>query len=125
MPRTEVSHLSIASASSRAGRLAACLIALAAGLLCSVESRAQGAALPDWSGVWSMVGGTVFDRETQTGEGRSTTPGVREHPPYTPEYEAKYAANLVLRDQGILPDPNSVCGIPTGFPRIFNLPDVY
>ena len=23
--------------------------------------------LPDWSGAWSMVGGTVFDRATQTG----------------------------------------------------------
>lgn len=82
-------------------------------------------ALPDWSGVWSMVGGTVFDRATQTGNGRSTTPGVREHPPYTAEYETRYLANLALRDQGILPDPNSLCGIPTGFPRIFNLPDVY
>src|SRR5512142_1629579 len=38
--------------------------------------------LPDWSGVWSMVGGTIFDRATQTGEGGSVTPGVREHPPY-------------------------------------------
>src|SRR5262245_41862171 len=27
--------------------------------------------LPDWSGAWSMVGGTVFDRSTQTGEGGS------------------------------------------------------
>ena len=25
--------------------------------------------LPDWSGAWSMVGGTVFDRATQTGQG--------------------------------------------------------
>ncbi len=82
-------------------------------------------ALPDWSGVWSMQGGTVFDRATQTGEGGTTTPGVREHPPYNAEYEAKYVANLALRDQGVLPDPNSFCGIPTGFPRILNLPDVY
>ena len=27
--------------------------------------------LPDWSGVWTMMGGTVFDRATQTGEGGS------------------------------------------------------
>jgi len=81
--------------------------------------------LPDWSGVWTMMGGTVFDSSTQTGQGRSTTPGVREHPPYNAEYEAKYLANLALRDEGILPDPNSLCGIPTGFPRMFNLPDVY
>jgi hypothetical protein len=81
--------------------------------------------LPDWSGVWAMVGGTVFDLASQTGKGRSTTPGVREHPPYNAEFEAKYLANLALRDRGVLPDPNSLCGIPTGFPRMFNLPDVY
>jgi hypothetical protein len=90
----------------------------------SLDAAAQE-ALPDWSGVWSMQGGTVFDRATQTGEGGTTTAGVREHPPYTAEYEARYAANLALRDKGILPDPNSLCGIPTGFPRVFNLPDVY
>lgn len=96
--------------------------------LCSAGSVALGANAdghPDWSGVWSMIGGTIFDRDTQTGQGGSTTPGVREHPPYNAEYEAKYMVNLGLRDQGALPDPNSLCGIPTGFPRIFNLPDVY
>jgi hypothetical protein len=86
---------------------------------------AQAAALPDWSGVWGMIGGTIFDQATRTGNGGSTTPGVREHPPYNAEYEARYQANLALRDKGVLPDPNSLCGIPTGFPRIFNLPDVY
>jgi hypothetical protein len=37
--------------------------------------------LPDWSGVWQMQGGTVFDRATQTGQGGSASMGVREHPP--------------------------------------------
>src|SRR5688572_27373844 len=100
-----------------------CIAALMFTLFAPV-SLAQD-ALPDWSGVWSMQGGTVFDRATQTGEGGTTTPGVREHPPYNAEYEAKYQANLALRDKGILPDPNSLCGIPTGFPRMLNLPDVY
>lgn len=95
------------------------VVAVGAMLAGSVQAQ------PDWSGVWAMTGGTVFDRATQTGEGRSTTPGVREHPPYNAEYEARYLANLKLRDEGVLPDPNSMCGIPTGFPRIFNLPDVY
>lgn len=81
--------------------------------------------LPDWSGVWAMTGGTVFDKATQSGTGGSTTPGVREHPPYNVEYEKRYLANLALKDNGKLPDPNSLCGIPTGFPRILNLPDVY
>lgn len=93
--------------------------------LLTLTSTSLLAATPDWSGVWAMQGGTVFDRATQTGQGGSTSPGVREHPPYTAEYEAKYQANLALRDKGILPDPNSLCGIPAGFPRLFNLPDVY
>lgn len=82
-------------------------------------------SLPDWSGVWAMQGGTVFDQATRTGEGGSGTPGVREHPPYNEEWEAKYQRNLALRDAGNFPDPNSLCGLPTGFPRIMNLPDVY
>lgn len=89
----------------------------------AVQARAQ--SLPDWSGVWAMQGGTVFDRATQEGEGGSGTPGVRERPPYNEEWEAKYQRNLALRDEGRLPDPNSLCGLPTGFPRIMNLPDVY
>lgn len=85
----------------------------------------ERALLPDWSGVWSMNGGTVFDRATVEGQGGSNTPGVREHPPYNAEYEAKYVRNLQLRDDGLFPDPLSFCGIPAGFPRIMNLPDVY
>jgi hypothetical protein len=81
--------------------------------------------LPDWSGVWAMQGGTVFDRATQTGEGGSVTPGVREHPPYNAEWEAIYKKNLELRDKALLPDPFSNCGVPAGFPRHFNLPDPY
>lgn len=81
--------------------------------------------LPDWTGVWTMQGGTIFDRATQTGEGGSITPGVREHPPYNAEWEAKYMEHLALRDAGRYPDTQSTCGIPAGFPRIFNLPDAY
>ena len=82
-------------------------------------------SLPDWSGVWQMIGGTVFDRSTVEGEGRADSPGVRERPPYTPEFEAKYQRNLALRDQDLFPDPITNCGIPHGFPRLMNLPDVY
>src|SRR6185295_8745232 len=81
--------------------------------------------LPDWSGVWSMVGGTVFDRASQTGEGGALTHGVREHPPYNAQWEAIYQKNLALRDKDRLPDVITNCGVPVGFPRIFNLPDVY
>ncbi len=81
--------------------------------------------LPDWSGVWAMQGGTIFDRASQTGEGGSTTPGVREHPPYNAEWEGIYSKNVALRDKTLLPDTITNCGVPAGFPRQFNLPDPY
>jgi len=81
--------------------------------------------LPDWSGVWTMMGGTVFDTATQTGKGGSVTPGVREHPPYNAVYEKKYEQHLALRDQYKLPDTMNFCGIPANYPRMLNLPDGY
>ncbi|HSP67644.1 MAG TPA: hypothetical protein VLN48_07945 [Bryobacteraceae bacterium] len=96
-----------------------------------VSSYAQTPALtpfdklPDWSGTWAMMGGTVFDKATQTGKGGSIDPGVREHPPYTPAYEKKYAEHLKLRDEDRYPDVQTNCGVPAGFPRILNLPDAY
>ena len=81
--------------------------------------------LPDWSGAWSMQGGTIFDRATQTGQGGSVTPGVREHPPYNAQWEAIYSKNVAARDKSLLPDTITNCGVPAGFPRQFNLPDPY
>jgi hypothetical protein len=81
--------------------------------------------LPDWSGAWSMMGGTVFDRASQTGQGGALAVGVREHPPYNAEWEAKYTKNVALKDQGRFPDVVTNCGVPSGFPRMFNLPDPY
>ena len=81
--------------------------------------------LPDWSGAWSMMGGTVFDRASQTGQGGALAVGVREHPPYNAEWEAKYQKNVALKDQGRFPDVITNCGVPAGFPRMFNLPDPY
>jgi hypothetical protein len=81
--------------------------------------------LPDWSGAWSMMGGTVFDRATQTGQGGAINVGVREHPPYNAEWEAIYQKSLAKRDKNLLPDVITNCGVPAGFPRMFNLPDPY
>ena len=81
--------------------------------------------LPDWSGVWSMAGPTVFDRATQTGQGGATSVGVRSHPPYNAEWEALYKTHLDRRDKNLFPDTISNCGVPAGFPRHFNLPDPY
>ena len=70
-------------------RTIACVLAFSAWLgsdpgFAQGESTTQRTsnALPDWSGAWSMVGGTVFDRGTQTGQGGATSAGVRSHPPY-------------------------------------------
>ena len=64
----------------------------------SVTAQAPGwAALPDWSGVWYRLGRGVFDPATADppdalGLGEPPEPGKppeREHPPYTPAWEAK------------------------------------
>jgi hypothetical protein len=81
--------------------------------------------LPDWSGVWQMVGPTIFDTATQTGKGGSVDVGVREHPPFNAEWEAEYQKSLAKRDAARLPDVISNCGVPAGWPRMFNLPDPY
>lgn len=112
-------------------RLTRCLLAAAASSL-TAHAAAQPAELPrfedlpDWSGVWQMIGPTVFDRASvEPPDGRAGTPGVREHPPYNDEWEQKYRRNIELVAQSRFPDPQSTCGIPAGFPRIMNLPDVF
>jgi hypothetical protein len=97
----------------------------------AVAIHAQGArsapALPDWSGVWQMQGGTVFDRATvqppNAGVNDPITP--REFPPYNAEWEKRYVANNERAKKGMFPDPISTCGTPAGFPRLMNLPDTY
>jgi hypothetical protein len=104
------------------------LALLVVAIACLVASRPSSAqrALPDWSGVWAMEGGTIFDRATvQPPNGRSGQPGVREFPPYTDEWEAIYRRNIELVREGRFPDPITTCGTPHGFPRLMNLPDVY
>ena len=66
--------------------------------------------------MWAMMGGTIFDRATQTGEGGSVTPGVREHPPYNAEYEKRYMANLALRDADRFPTCKPTVAFPWDFP---------
>jgi hypothetical protein len=82
--------------------------------------------IPDWSGVWAEDGNTIFDHSTVDPPGSSVgNRGTREYPPFTPEWELIYRNNLALVMEGKFPDPITPCGIPAGFPRIFNLPDVY
>src|SRR5919204_1220473 len=103
--------------------LLGCVIAV--GVALGQASKPAPSALPDWSGVWQMVGPTVFDRATvQPQNGRAGDAGVREYPPYNDAYEAIYKKNIEKIKQGTFPDPISVCGVPHGFPRIMNVPDV-
>jgi hypothetical protein len=82
--------------------------------------------LPDWSGVWQMVGPTIFDGATvEPKNGRAGDAGVRERPPYNAEWEAIYQKNIEAVKKGLFPDPITNCGIPHGFPRVMNVPDVY
>jgi hypothetical protein len=82
--------------------------------------------LPDWSGVWAETGNTVFDHASVVPAGGSANDaGTREYPPLTDSWESVYASNLARVADGLFPDPITNCGVPVGFPRIFNLPDVY
>lgn len=95
-----------------------------AGALLAAPAAAQD--LPDWSGVWEMVGTTVWDNATvEPPNGRAGVPGTREHPPYNAEWEAKYLANIEKVKHDAFPDPVTTCGTPVGFPRIMQVPDGY
>ena len=71
------------------------------------------AKLPDWSGVWRLKGSpALYDVE----DGKSFVPGVRDHPPYTAEWEAKYKVDLVRAEhQGDANYPNPLVDTHTVF----------
>jgi hypothetical protein len=107
-------------------RHAAALLAVL--LLSHTGAWAQSSSLPDWSGVWERYEGNggIFDPATvEPKDGRAGSPGVRQYPPLTDAWEAKYKASLELAAKDRLPDPISRCGTPAGFPRLLALPDVY
>ncbi|MDB5716739.1 MAG: hypothetical protein JWM38_166, partial [Sphingomonas bacterium] len=99
---------------------------LAAALACILVAGPAAATLPDWSGVWSLVGGTLYDRATaEPKNARAGDPGAREHPPYTPAYEKQYRENIAKVAVDRFPDPITMCGIPVGFPRVMQVVDGY
>ena len=100
----------------------ACVVVL---LTAAPVSGQGGDALPDWSGVWRMVGGTVFDRASATRRGGRAESRPARASTLQRRMEAIYQRNLKLRDELLLPDPITNCGTPAGFPRVMNLPDMY
>ncbi len=102
------------------------VVGMMAALACC--SAGVAAELPDWHGIWERVEGNggMFDVETTTpANGRAGSPGVRQHPPLTDQWESKYQETLEIVAEGRLPDPISICGTPAGYPRLLALPDVY
>jgi hypothetical protein len=82
--------------------------------------------LPDWSGVWSMIGNTVFDQATKSPpNGVAGLAGTREAVPYNAEWQARYEANIAKVAIDRWPDPQTNCGVVAGFPRALNVPDTY
>jgi hypothetical protein len=84
--------------------------------------------LTDWSGLWRIKGSpALLDVEN----GRSFTPGNRDHPPYKPEWETKYQVDLVRAEhQGDASYPNPLVDSHTlycaaGMPRIIGTPFDY
>jgi len=109
----------VQKAISGAGLIAAFLFSQAG----SAQQLSSFEGVPDWTGVWQMIGPTVFDRSTlQPPEGRAGRHGVREFPPYNDVWEQKYLANIERVSAYRFPDPLSFCGTFPGFPRTMNLP---
>jgi hypothetical protein len=99
---------------------------VAAFLMSSLMALPARAQMPDWTGVWVLVGGTLYDRATaEPANALAGDPGAREHPPYTPAWEEKYKRNIALVAAGRFPDPITTCGIPVGFPRVMQVVDGY
>src|SRR5215469_8044576 len=76
-------------------------LVLAVALMGGTAAHAQkviakdGHELPDWSGVWQMIGNTVFDQATKSpANGVAGLPGTKEAVPYNAEWQKKYEANM-------------------------------
>ena len=79
----------------------------------SPERVAQFSELPDWSGVWRLRGSSaLLDRD----DGEAFVPGVRDYPPYRPDWEEKYTIDLVRAENQGNPDfPNPLVDTHTVF----------
>ena len=78
------------------------------------------AALPDWTGIWMVVGTTLFDQSNGARSLNANDPAARDFPPYKPEWEAAYTRflNEVVKP-GKFSDPLSL-GYPGGMMRMMS-----
>lgn len=70
--------------------------------------RLEWASLPDWSGIYTKLGGPGY--ETGRPRGIATTANL------TPEYRARFDEAQARAAEGVVFDPLSVCA-PSGYPR--------
>jgi hypothetical protein len=78
------------------------------------------AALPDWTGVWTGIGTTLFEQKAGAASLNANNPKARDFPPYRPEWEAAYSKFLdevVTREK--FSDPLSL-GYPGGMIRMMS-----
>jgi hypothetical protein len=108
--------------------LAAALLALSLGSAAAAAAPLRSPeSLPDWTGVWQNKGPPtdtdLFDGGTSEPRGcAALSQPCRSHPPYRPDWEARYEKNLALARANILPDPLTRC-LPRGTPGNMRSPD--
>jgi hypothetical protein len=88
----------------------------AAAVLCVASGGTQAQDLskyPDWSGQWKRTSGIQWDP--------SKPLGPAQKPPLTPEYQAKYEANLADQALGGQGDDRTGQCIPHGMPRVMTV----
>jgi hypothetical protein len=98
-----------------AGCLAASALAAPAGFAAQASSPAAAVdpGAPNWNGVWIRQGSISWD---------PTLPnGTLDHPPLTPEYQARYQHGIDSMKAGKpANDPTAAC-VPQGMPRFMNM----
>jgi hypothetical protein len=84
----------------------------AASMSCGAQAQDMS-KLPDWSGQWKNTSGIQWDQTKPLGRAQQA--------PLTPEYQARYEANLADQAAGGLgDDPTGQC-IPHGMPRVMTV----
>jgi hypothetical protein len=84
------------------------------------ETVKKFSALPDWTGIWTAVGTTLFEQKNGARSVNANDPSARDFPPYRPQWEAAYQRFLddVVKT-GKFSDPLSL-GYPGGMIRMMS-----